>query len=225
MSKTGTPAAPLLLAQNVQKKFGRRKVLKSASLQLTPGECVILTGENGAGKSTLIKILAGIIQADAADTLTLCGEPFPESAAQRQKIGLVSHQPMLYNELSAWENLRFFAEIYAVPNADERIRSLLQRIGMESRKDDPVRTYSRGMQQRVSICRAILHDPELLLMDEPFTGLDTKSVQILETMIREGKNDQKAILITTHDPMAARQLATRFLRLEKGQLVSQEFEL
>lgn len=215
-------AEPLIVAQNIQKRFGRRKVLKSASLQIHRGECVILTGENGAGKSTLIKVLAGIIKAEAVDRFTFRGKPFPEDDAQRRAIGLISHQPMLYLDLSAAENLRFFAEIYAVPNAEERINSLLQRIGMESRKDDPIRTYSRGMQQRVSICRALLHDPDLLLLDEPFTGLDSKSAAILEELILEAKEQQKAILITTHAPLAIRHLATRFLNLEKGLLVDRE---
>ncbi len=210
------PAEPVLFAKNIQKKFGRRKVLKSVDLQINRGECIVLTGENGVGKSTLIKILSGTMKADGLDSLIICGKVFSDNPGQRQKIGLISHQPMLYNDLSALENLLFFAKIYAVPRAEDRITFLLQRMGLELRKDDPVRTYSRGMQQRTSICRALLHDPELLLMDEPFTGLDMKSTKILEEIISEGKIAQKAILVTTHTPAAMTGLATRFLKLEKG---------
>lgn len=215
---SANPAEPVLFAKNIQKKFGRRKVLKSADLQINRGECIVLTGENGVGKSTLIKILSGTLKADASDSLIICGKVFSDNPGQKRKIGLISHQPMLYNDLSAFENLLFFAEIYAVPQAQDRINSLLQRMGLELRKDDPVRTYSRGMQQRTSICRALLHDPELLLMDEPFTGLDEKSIRILEEIIGEAKNSQKAILVTTHTPAAMTNLATRFLKLEKGLL-------
>ncbi len=207
---------PILTAKKIRKKFGRLQVLRSVNIQIRQGDCIVLTGENGVGKSTLIRILSGTMKPDDYESIRICGEELFELDLSKKKIGLVSHQSMLYSDLTALENLQFFTRLYGVQNSEEKIRNILDRFGLSLRKNDPIRSYSRGMQQRISISRALIHDPELLLMDEPFTGLDEKGTRILKEIILEMKVLKKAVLLTTHDPNSMSEIATKYLNLEKG---------
>lgn len=208
----------ILTVSDVQKKFGLRSILKSVSLQINPADCIVLEGINGAGKSTLLRILAGTLKPDYFSEITLYANQSYNSIEYRRHIGLIGHQPLFYGDLSSMDNLMFLCKLYNMPINEKRIFTELTRFGLETRSEDPVRTYSRGMKQRLGLCGICLLDPLLLLMDEPFTGLDSKSQEILTEMISEMKKRKKGILITTHDRRQVDKLATAFIRLEKGVL-------
>ena len=212
----------ILTVSDVQKKFGLRTILKSVSLQIKPADCIVLEGVNGAGKSTLLRILAGTLKPDHFSEITLFPNQSYNSIEYRRNIGLIGHQPLFYGDLSSMDNLMFICKLYDIPINEELIFTELTRFGLETRSEDPVRTYSRGMKQRLGLCSICLLDPLLLLMDEPFTGLDSKSQGILTGMISEMKQQQKGILITTHDRRQVDKLATSFIRLEKGILTVED---
>ena len=184
---------------DVQKRFGRKRVLKHVNLNVEAGEVVSLLGANGAGKSTLMRIVAGLSKPDQGE-VTLGGATTRSAGHElRRYIGLVSHAPLLYDNLSALENLSFFAQLYDMIEPAARIEALLRTVNLWPRRRDPVRTYSRGMVQRLAIARAILHDPPVLLLDEPDTGLDPDSADALQRLIRTLGAGDRAILLTTHN--------------------------
>jgi heme exporter protein A len=187
--------------------------LLDLDLEVEPGEHLLLVGPNGAGKSTFIRVFAGLMHATAGDALVL-GKP-PRSA--RQLVGVVSHTTFLYDELTAAENLRFYAELYGVPEPAQRSATLLGRVGLADLADERVGRLSRGQQQRVTIARALLHDPQVLLLDEPDTGLDVAAFGLLEELIRE-----RTVVMTTHDLTHGLRLGTRVGVLAKGRLVHQQ---
>jgi heme exporter protein A len=167
--------------EGLGRAYGERVVLRDISLTVPAGATLAVFGANGAGKTTLLRILAGLLRPQAGRARVL-GHELPRDAyAVRGRIGLLAHEPMLYRDLSARENLRFHARLHSV--AAERIESLLERVGMASRGDEPVRTLSRGMTQRVAVCRALLHAPELLLLDEPFANLDPGATEIVAPLL------------------------------------------
>jgi heme exporter protein A len=187
--------------------------LLDLSLELEPGERLLLLGPNGAGKSTFIRVFAGLMHATAGDALVL-GKP-PRSA--RQLLGVVSHATFLYDELTALENLRFYAELYGVGDARQRSTMLLERVGLADMANERVGRLSRGQQQRVTIARALLHDPPVLLLDEPDTGLDVAAFALLEELIRH-----HTVVMTTHDLAHGLRLGTRIGVLSKGSLVHEQ---
>src|SRR5690606_12847949 len=163
-------SSPLIQTHSLVKVFGLVPVLKKLDLSIERGECVALLGPNGSGKSTLLRLLSGLSK-PTSGTITVGGWELPrEAAAVRAQIGMVSHKPLLYENLTARENLHFFARLYNLSPAerDERMNALLERVGLARRAGDLIRTYSRGMQQRLSIARALLHNPDVLLLDEPY---------------------------------------------------------
>ena len=200
------------------KAYGLQPVLRKLDLTIARGEFVALLGPNGSGKSTLLRQLAGLTQ-PTAGTITIGGWELPrEAAAVRAQIGMVSHKLLLYDNLTARENLTFFARLYNIP-ADEakmRMEALLERVGLARRGDDLVRTFSRGMQQRLSIARALLHRPHVLLMDEPYTGLDQDASLVLDTLLNEAHAEGHTIVMTTHELGRAATLPTRVLILSRG---------
>lgn len=208
----------MIRAVNLTKSFGSRKVLRGLSLNIEPGEIVSLIGMNGAGKTTLVRILADLTRSDIgmihSDSLTSRSDPI----AYRRQIGVVLHAPMLYGNLSARENLHFFSRLYRVEQPENRIDQVLETVSLLSRANDLVRTYSRGMQQRLSIARALLHDPAFLLMDEPYTGLDQDSAVILETLMIEAAARGKMVLLATHDLDKACRSSTRIDLLHQGRI-------
>jgi heme exporter protein A len=189
------PAAALKL-DSVVRRYGEREALSGVSLELQAGQTLGVLGSNGAGKSTLLRLLATLLRPHAGQVEVL-GASLPTQAwAVRGRIGLLSHEPLLYRELSARENLAFHARLHGV--APPRIKEVLDAVGMAKRADEPVRTLSRGMVQRVAVARAVLHDPELLLLDEPRANLDPAASELVEPLI--GAASARTRVIVSHDP-------------------------
>lgn len=213
---------PLIQLRHVRKRYGHKSVLKDVNLAVDAGQVMALLGANGAGKTTLMRIVAGLSRPDQGE-VTLGGVALSQAGHElRRYIGMVSHQPLLYDNLTAWENLDFFARMYDMVEPEERIESLLRRVDLWSWRRDPVRTYSRGMVQRLSIARSILHDPPVLLLDEPDTGLDQANLQVLHELIRMLAETERAILLTTHHIERARAWADCAVQLQDGKIVSDE---
>lgn len=209
---------PLIETHDLVKAFGLAPVLKKLNLSIARGECVALLGPNGSGKSTLLRLLAGLSK-PTSGTITVGGWELPrEAAAVRSQIGMVSHKPLLYENLTALENLRFFARLYNLPaeERDARMNTLLERVGLARRAGDLIRTYSRGMQQRLSIARALLHNPDVLLLDEPYTGLDQAASAMLDEVTLEANANGHTIIMATHELERAARLASRVVILSRG---------
>jgi heme exporter protein A len=208
-------------AKGIVKSFGRREVLKGVDLVVREGEFVIVMGPNGAGKTTLLRIIATIVRPDKGQ-LKVCGFPIPDKAPEaRAKIGFLTHSPLLYDELTARENLLFYASLLSVRSPEKRIAELLQLVGLEDRAEERVRTFSRGMLQRLAIARAILHSPPLLLLDEPFTGLDQKAAEVLTALLKLLPQEGHAVIMTTHQLDETLTLAHRILVLNRGKFVAE----
>jgi heme exporter protein A len=198
------------------KRFGLKTVLRGLDFEVQPGEFVALLGPNGAGKTTFLRILATLSRPSMGD-VKVAGYHLPHQAAQvRARLGVVSHMPLLYEDLTAEENLRFYARMYGISNKEERITEVLGMVGLETRRRDLVRTFSRGMQQRLAIGRAVLHDPEVMLFDEPYTGLDQDASSMLDEVLRSVAAQGRTVVMTSHDLTRAEELATRFDILSRG---------
>jgi heme exporter protein A len=190
-------------------------VLRGLDLEL-PRACVLaLFGPNGAGKTTLVRILAGL-SSPGGGSVEILGQNFTAGASLRRKIGVVAHEPFLYGDLTARENLEHYSRLYSVD--DSRIDGLLERVGIRAAAERRVRAFSRGMIQRLSLARATLHEPELLLLDEPFTGLDPQGADALSTLIREERDRGTAVLMTTHDFQRGLAVADRAAILADGRM-------
>jgi heme exporter protein A len=212
----GTSAVQLA---GVSKRIEERLILSGIDLEIHAGEYVALIGANGAGKTTLLRILATLTP-PTEGTIHLFGQPLVRIAINlRARIGLIGHQPMLYRDLSARENLRFFARLYELQEPDKRCDRMLRMVGLGDRADDPVKNFSRGMTQRVSIARALLHEPELILADEPFAGLDAPSIQSLESLLAKLNAAGKTIVLVNHDIEQTLRLAERAIVLRQGSIV------
>lgn len=191
-------------------------MLRDLDLTLPPGEVTVLLGSNGAGKSTLLRILAMLTQADSG-SVSVCGIDIARNGpAARKLTGSVLHAPMLYADMTGRENLAFFAGLYRLQNVDELIVSTAARVGIESRLDDRVRTLSHGYQKRVALARALMHDPQLLLLDEPESGLDSQSVSRLDDLIDEYRSDGRTVVMTTHIVEHGLEIADRAVLLSGG---------
>ena len=198
------------------KRFGMKTVLRGLDFHVDKGEFVALIGPNGAGKTTFLRILATLSRPTMGE-ITLAGFSLPEEAsAVRRMLGVVSHQPLLYGDLTAEENLRFYGRMYGLDDLDARINAALEMVGLRSRRKDLVRAYSRGMQQRLAIGRAVLHDPEIILFDEPYTGLDQDASEMLDEALRAVAAKGRTIVMTSHDLARTEALATRFDILSRG---------
>ncbi|GAB4498641.1 MAG: ABC transporter ATP-binding protein [Anaerolineales bacterium] len=206
----------MIEVKKLVKRFGLKTILKGLDFNVQPGEFVALLGPNGAGKTTFLRILASLSR-PSLGSVKVAGYSLPhESAKVRARLGVVSHMPLLYPDLTAEENLQFYARMYGIPNYQLRITEVLQMIGLEPRRRDLVRTFSRGMQQRLAIGRAILHDPEVVLFDEPYTGLDQDASEMLDEVLRSVAAKGRTVVMTSHDLARAEDLATRFDVLTRG---------
>jgi heme exporter protein A len=205
---------------DVSRHFGRRRVLNKISFRCNAGEAVALLGANGAGKSTLLSIAATLLAPSAG--VVQYGEATSASGAElRARIGVLGHDLFIYPELSAFENLAFFARAYAVPDVDRTVASALERAGLEQR-DDPAGRFSRGMRQRLALERALLHDPRLVLLDEPFTGLDDAATMALRTRLADLRAAGCIVLVATHDLETIDGIADRAVLIRGGRLVSMD---
>lgn len=205
--------------KNLIKRFGHKQVLKNLNFHVEQGEFVAILGPNGAGKTTFLRILSSLSK-PTYGTVRISGYLLPgEAAAVRLKLGVVSHQPLLYGDLSAEENLQFYSRLYGMGKSPERISEILQLVGLEKRRKDLVRTFSRGMQQRLAIGRAIFHDPEVLLLDEPHTGLDQDASITLDEILQQVATRGRTVVMTSHDLARVATLASRFDVLSKGRIL------
>jgi heme exporter protein A len=214
-SEQATPAA--VTVSGLTRRFGEREALREVDGRLGRGETLAVFGSNGAGKTTLLRVL-GTLLLPHSGTVNVLGHDLPHDAhAVRSKIGFLGHETLLYRELTGRENLLFYARLYAVPSPEERIRELLGATSMSSRADDPVHSLSRGMVQRLAICRAVLHEPELLLLDEPFASLDPDAEELVEPLI--GRNGARTRVLVTHDVERGLMQGDRLLGLREGRVV------
>ncbi|MEO7520320.1 MAG: heme ABC exporter ATP-binding protein CcmA [Gemmatimonas sp.] len=216
-----TNGPPILLAEGLVRRFGARRAVNGVSVSLAAGDCMALFGPNGAGKTTLLRILGGLLKPEAGRA-TLHRHALPGDAAVRRMIGVMSHHTMLYAALTALENVRFAAECHGVRDATAAARAALVRLRVGDRADTPVRLLSRGLQQRVSIARALVHRPRLLLLDEPYTGLDDVGARALTAALRELKQDGTTMVLVTHHLGEGLALATHAGVMVNGRLVSIE---
>jgi heme exporter protein A len=181
---------------------------------------VALLGPNGAGKTTFLRILASLSRPSLGE-VKVAGFRLPQQAAAvRARLGVVSHLPLLYDDLTADENLRFYARIYNIPGPEARVTEVLGMVGLENRRKDLVRTFSRGMQQRLAIGRAVLHDPDVMLFDEPYTGLDQDASSMLDDVLKNVAAQGRTVVMTSHDLARAEDLATRFDILSRGKIAT-----
>jgi heme exporter protein A len=208
---TGAGPAAVEL-EGLGRSYGERVVLRDVTLTLERGRTLLVLGPNGAGKSTLLRILATLLRPHAGRARVLGRELPREGWAVRGRLGLLAHDPLLYRDLSGRENLRYHARLFGVPEA--RVGELLERVGMAARSDEPVRTLSRGMAQRLAVCRAVLHEPELLLLDEPLANLDPAAADLVEPLI--GRASGTTRVLTSHDPAGALPDADEVLGLRDG---------
>jgi heme exporter protein A len=212
------PSAPAIEVKNLVKTFSEFYALRGISLQIATGECVAIFGPNGAGKTTFLRILSAISRPTSGEIL-FDGQPLQEAVFSiRRRLGVIAHQSFLYDDLTAEENLLFYARLYEVPRAANRIQEILSEVGLRERARDRVRTYSRGMQQRLTIARAMLHDPALLFLDEPYTGLDQHAASMLTTWLSKLRSERRTILLVTHDLEQGLALADRVVIFLRGKV-------
>jgi heme exporter protein A len=199
----------------LERRFGAARALSGVSLSVHAGECHLVVGPNGAGKSTLLRQLAGLAR-PSAGSVTIEGQQLARQPLARRRIGLLSHQSQLYGELTAIENLEFAARLYGIADPSGTARARLAAVGLADRAKQPVRSLSRGMVQRVAIARALLHGPRLLLLDEPFSGLDAQSSEQTLALLSAERSAGHALVLVTHDPHEAWDLATHAHLLVRG---------
>jgi heme exporter protein A len=203
------------------KRFGERRAVDRVDVRLGPGERLAVLGPNGAGKSTLLRMIATLLRPEDG-TLSVCGRGLPDGArGVRAEIGYLGHDPLVYLDLTARQNLEFYADLYGLDRVRERVDDALDRVGLLARSFDPVRTFSRGMAQRLGLARALLHEPRLLLLDEPYAGLDAAGARLLDGVLDDLGADRGAVMVT-HDVERGVALAGHALVLRAGRVVLSE---
>jgi heme exporter protein A len=203
------------------KRFGERRAVDRVDVSVDEGECLAVLGPNGAGKSTLLRMLATLLRPDAGE-LSVCGLRLPDQAGRaRALIGYLGHDPMVYLDLTARQNLELYADLYGVPDPRLRVDDALDRVGLLARSFDLVRTFSRGMAQRLGLARVLLHDPRLLLLDEPYAGLDAAGSHLLDAVLADATR-ARGVVIVTHEVERGVALAGRLLVLRAGRTVLYE---
>lgn len=208
----------MIQVQNLSKVYGYRHVLRALSLEVARGQSVALLGSNGSGKTTLLRLICGLAT-PTSGTIEVGGWSIPQETAQvRQHIGVVSHKSLLYPTLTALENLTFFAQLYSLSQTPADLLALLDRVGLRKRAHSLVKTFSRGMLQRLSIARALVNDPGVLLLDEPYTGLDQAASAVLDTLLQQARSDGRTLLMTTHHLERVPLLTDRVVVLHGGQV-------
>jgi ABC-type multidrug transport system ATPase subunit len=193
----------VITARKLGKSFGEKRVLRGVDLELPRGGFAVVTGPNGSGKTTLLRICAGLALPSAGELRV---------DADRAQVGYLGHEPLVYRELTALENLELYGRLYRVPERRERIGMLLERFGLWEVRHERVASYSRGMTQRLALCRVLLHDPALLVLDEPYAALDTQGAELLDTQLGELRGE-RTFLVSTHEPARVEPFATAKLAL------------
>jgi heme exporter protein A len=217
-STTSGVVGPIVEVAGLTRSFGPRKAVAGVTFSLGAGECLALFGPNGAGKTTLLRVLAGLLK-PSSGTARVSGIALPAGPEGRSRVGLISHHTMLYDALSPRENVSFAARLYSVDDVSMRVERSLRRMSMLERADTPVRSLSRGMQQRVSIARAMVHAPQLVLADEPYSGLDESGARSLTALLDELRSTGTAIIIVTHNLAEGLALATHAAVMHAGRFV------
>jgi heme ABC exporter ATP-binding subunit CcmA len=215
-------STPYLEIKGLKKSYNLKPILRGIDIELDQGCCMALLGPNGAGKTTLLRILACLIKPDSGSVRIGGMEILHDTQHIRKLIGFVGHQPNLYGELTAMENLLFFGRMYSVKQVRERATTLLQRVGLQRRSNERVATLSRGQLQRLSLARASLHSPRLLLLDEPDAGLDEEGIVLLEILMREHREQGGTTVFTTHHFDRAVAFSDRIYMLRGGRVVFQQ---
>jgi heme exporter protein A len=219
MSSTNSSGGPPIVeVAELTRSFGARRALTGVSFSLARGECLALFGPNGAGKTTLLRVLAGLLR-PTSGSARVSGVQLPGDPVARSRVGLISHHTMLYEALTPRENVAFAAKLFGVDDVSGRVEHSLQRMSMLERADAPVRLLSRGMQQRVSIARAMVHGPQLVLADEPYSGLDDSGARALTAMLSDLRSAGTAIIVVTHNLQEGLSLATHAAVMQRGQFV------
>lgn len=207
---------PIISIKNLQKKFGRKQVLRNLDMEVNKGEFLVMFGPNGAGKTTLIKILSTLSKPTAGKVEINGHDIQEESIEVRNSIGMISHNPFLYDDLTLRENLLFYSRMYGIKKDEEAIRNLVNQVGLLHRLNDLVGVFSRGMKQRASVARVILHNPPVLLLDEPYTGLDFRAWGMLSDMLSKFHEEKKTILLITHNVELGYDIGERLTILING---------
>ena len=215
-------SAPYLEIKGLKKSYNLKPILRGIDTELDQGHCMALLGPNGAGKTTLLRIFACLTKPESGSVRIGGLDIWHDTQHVRKQVGFVGHQPNLYSELTALENLLFFGRMYSVKQVRERAKTLLQRVGLEKRSNERVATLSRGQLQRLSLARTLLHAPRLLLLDEPDAGLDEEGIVLLETLMREHREQGGTTVFTTHHFERAVAFSDRVCMLRGGRLVYQQ---
>ncbi|MBI4446244.1 MAG: ABC transporter ATP-binding protein [Acidobacteria bacterium] len=209
------PSTPILTLSHVSKNYGIVTALRDVNLEVYPGDFIALFGPNGAGKTTLLKIVASLVPPTRGELVF----HVPQPGKVRQLIGYVSHQSLVYNEMTAVENLVFYGKLYGLTDLQHTVEGLLEKIGLWEARHQLVRGFSRGMKQRLTLARALLHRPEILLLDEPYTGLDQHASRLLTHMLRDLRDEHKTILLITHNLSEGLELSNRVIIQNRGEFV------
>jgi heme exporter protein A len=221
MESTSTGALPMVELDQVEKWFGHTAALTGVTLTVASGDFLVLLGRNGAGKSTLLRVIARLTKPNSG-TVRVAGADIRRSPEKvRQSLGFVAHSSYLYRNLTARENLRFFGRMYRLENLEEQVRQALGWVGLSESADRRVMGFSRGMQQRLTIARATLHAPDLLLMDEPFSGLDLEASELLAGWMQEFVGRGKTIIMATHDLEHGLRLVNRWVFVDRGRIAEE----
>jgi heme exporter protein A len=209
-----------LCVARVSKTFGRHRALADVTLDFVSGQVASIVGPNGAGKTTLLGILSTLVRPSSGE-LRLDGESMHHSRTARHSIGYVGHEPGVYPDLSAQQNLRLFGALYALPDVEARVASMLERVGLgDVHHDLPARAFSRGMLQRLALARALLHDPDILLFDEPSSALDPLGVRWLTDELGSEREAGRLVILVTHDLLAAAQVSNHIVVLRRGRVAA-----
>src|SRR5258708_36776459 len=207
-------APPIVAVDDVIKQFGRSAALRGVMVQFAPGKLYVILGDNGAGKTTLLRAIAGLAQ-PTRGTISVLGSKNIKDA--RAQIGYMAHPSLLYDEMNGMENLRYFAGLYGIP--DDRCREVISAVNLDPGLERPVGQYSQGMRQRMSLARALLNDPKLLLLDEPFSNVDSRSALFMAALLSQMIDAGKTVLVATHQPCLLESVAAEFVWMEAGKVV------
>jgi len=212
----------ILVAKDLSKSFGQLRVIQNLNITINKGDIYVLFGSNGAGKTTLVRLLSGLLHADSGDIQLFGMKPEDNKMKIKRRMGFMSHNPYLYDDLTALENLIFFGRLYSVENEEEKALKMLKMVGLKHRAHDQVGPFSRGMKQRLALARCLLHDPDLIFLDEPYSGLDMDVQVVLNELIMKMNQEGKTFFIITHDIEKGFDISRRSGILSRGSIVHEE---